>query len=320
MNCPECGGDKIKKAGKDRKGDQRYVCLACEKSFQDRPRLLGDMSLPLDKALLCLRLLVEGNSVRSTARTAEIHHSTVLNLLVTVGEKCEKLLAETIKDVPVKNCACDEVWGFVGMKEKTKHKLALMEDEESNQLGDAYCFIAMDIDTKLILAWHLGRRTVEDTIAFTVKIDHATKGHFQINTDGFAPYRDAFGVIIGHRTDFAQIVKVFGKPTGDEYRYSPPEVIEMIKTTVHGRPDMDKATTSHIERQNLTVRMGMRRMTRLTNGFSKKRYNLRMAYAIQFAYYNFVRIHSTLRVTPAMESNVTDHVWTLQELLARCTD
>ena len=317
MNCPECDSDKTKKIGKDRKGNQRFRCLACEKTFQEpRENPLGSMTLPMDKALMVVRLMVEGMSIASIERTTGVHHTTILSLLETVGQKCEALMHDRIKNLPVKDVQCDEIWGFVGMKEKTKRKLALMEDEESKQLGDAYCFIAIEKSTKVILAFHLGRRTVEDTIAFTHKIDHATKGHFQINTDGFGPYRDAFGVIIGHRTDFAQVVKIFGKPLDDDHRYSFPEVTEVIKTTVHGRPDMDKATTSHIERQNLNVRMGMRRMTRLTNAFSKKWINLHWAYAINFAYHNFVRVHSALRVTPAMEARITDHVWSLEELIS----
>lgn len=318
MNCPECGSDKTKKFGKDRKGNQRFRCLACTKTFQElQEKPLGSMTLAMDKVLLIVRLMVEGNSIASIERTTGVHHTTILSLLEVVGQKCEQLLNDKIKNIPVSDVQCDEIWGFVGMKEKTKKKLALMEDDELNQLGDAYCYIAIEKNTKVILAFHLGRRTVEDTMAFTHKIDHATKGHFQINTDGFGPYRDAFGYIIGDRTDFAQIVKVFGTPTGDDHRYSFPEVIAMEKTVIHGRPDMKKATTSHIERQNLNVRMGMRRMTRLTNAFSKKWINLHWSYAINFAYHNFVRIHSALRITPAMEAGITDHVWTLEELIAK---
>jgi len=163
--------------------------------------------------------------------------------------------------------------------------------------------------------FHLGRRTVAGTLAFTHKLDYATRGHFQVSTDGFGPYRDAFGVIIGHRTDFARIVKVFGTPTADEYLFCTPEVIEMIKTTVHGRPDLDKATMSHVQRQNLTIRMNMRRFTRLTNGFSKKWLNLYEMLCLHYANYNFCRVHQSIRGTPAMEAGITDHVWTLKELV-----
>lgn len=314
MNCPECDSAKTKKFGKDRKGNQRFRCLACEKAFQksqDKP--LGEMLLPMDKALSVLEHLVEGCSIRTTARIAKIHHGTVLSLLEVVGAKCAALLDEMIVDVPVSNVQCDEVWGFVEQKEATK-KMNGKESDES--IGDAYCFIAIERDTKLILAWHLGRRTSADTQIFTEKLANATSGNFQINTDGFKPYHEAIKTSLGDRVDFAQIVKVFGKPEGEERRYSPPQVIEMKKTAIIGNPDIDTATTSHIERQNLTVRMSMRRMTRLTNAFSKKWENLSHAYAIQFAYYNLCRVHSTIRVTPAMEAGITDHVWSLSELLA----
>jgi transposase-like protein/IS1 family transposase len=311
MNCPECNSDKTKKNGKDRKGNQRFICLACEKTFDTKDRIEGK-NLAIDKALLVVNLLVEGNSVRSTERITGVHRDTILRLMVDVAEKCEKLMIDRIKDIPCKLVQADEIWSFVEMKEKTKHRLAY---DDNSEIGDAYTFVAMEQNTKLVLAFHLGRRTVADTIAFTEKLDYATRGHFQVSTDGFAPYRDAFGVIIGHRTDFAQIVKVFGTQTGDEHRYSFPEVIGMEKTLVHGRPDMDKATTSHVERQNLTMRMSMRRFTRLTNGFSKKWLNLYAMLCLHYAYYNFCRVHSSIRVTPAMEAKITDHVWTLKELL-----
>jgi IS1 family transposase len=169
---------------------------------------------------------------------------------------------------------------------------------------------AIEQHTKLVLAWHLGRRTASETFAFTEKLCKATANHkFQINTDGFAAYKDAIVHCLGAKhVDFAQIIKVFGKPEGDEKRYSPSEVIGTEKFTIFGNPDLDKATTSHVERQNLTIRMSLRRMTRLTNAFSKKWMNLKYAMALNFAYYNFCRVHSTLRVTPAMEAGLTTHV------------
>jgi IS1 family transposase len=233
-----------------------------------------------------------------------------------VGEKCEKIIEAIIQNVSVKDVQCDEIWGYVGLKEKTKNRLG---NDDDDTLGDAYCFVGMEQNTKLVLALHLGRRTTVDTVAFTKKLCRATAGHgFQINTDGFVPYKDAIVYSLGGKyVHFAQIIKVFGKPEGDEKRYSPSEVIGTEKFTVFGNPDLDKATTSHIERQNLTIRMSMRCMTRLTNAFSKKHENLRCAYALHFAYYNFCRVHSTLRVTPAMESKLTTHIWTLKELLSK---
>jgi len=314
MNCPDCNNE-ARRFGKDRKGFQRFQCLTCKKTFgEPREKPLGDMILSEEKALSVLHHLVEGCSIRTTERITGVEKKTILSLLSVVGEKCERLLDEKIQNISVKEVQCDEVWAFVSMKEKTKKRQG--RDSETD-LGDAYCFVAIERHTKLILAWHLGRRTVVDTVAFTEKLARATADYsFQVNTDGFAPYRDAMVYSLGSKhIDFAQIVKVFGQSEDGERRYSPSEVIGMEKTAVFGNPDLDTATTSHVERQNLTIRMAMRRLTRLTNAFSKKWENLRMAYALHFAYYNFCRIHSSIKVMPAMESGITDHVWELRELL-----
>lgn len=313
MNCPECDSAKTKKFGKDRKGNQRFRCLACEKTFQEASeKPLGDMTLALDKGIAVLKQLVEGSSIRSTERITGVHRDTILSLLELVGSKCARLMEEKIVGVRVNNVQCDEIWGFVEQKEKSK-KATGKESDES--VGDAWCFVAIEQTTKLILTYHLGRRTSADTEIFTEKLNHATSGNFQINTDGFAAYKDAISYSLGDRVDFAQIIKVFGKPEGEERRYSPPQVIEMKKNAALGNPDLEIATTSHVERQNLTIRMAMRRMTRLTNAFSKKWDNPNYSYALHFFYYNFMRVHSTLRVTPAMESKLTDHVWTWEELI-----
>ncbi|MEK6285533.1 MAG: hypothetical protein AABO57_07315 [Acidobacteriota bacterium] len=198
------------------------------------------------------------------------------------------------------------------MKEKTKK----IKGSDNPYVGDAYCFIAIERETKLVLAWHLGRRSAEDTMEFTEKLNEATQGHFQLTTDGFKAYMYAVSYSLGTRVDFAQLIKVYAAQREREQRYSPAEVVETIRQIQIGNPALDRICTSHIERQNLNVRMAMRRMTRLTNGFSRKWENLKAAYALYFAYYNFCRVHSTLRVTPAMESGITDHVWSLTELLA----
>jgi transposase-like protein/IS1 family transposase len=310
MVCHNCDL-KAKRFGKDRKGTQRYRCNGCRKTFselQDRP--LGTMRLSIEKAVQVLQLLVEGVSVRSAERITGVEKKTILSLLERVGDRCEILLENLIREIPVKDIQCDELWGYVQMKEKTKTRKALT----SEKLGDAYCFVAIERESKLILSWHLGRRSAADTNLFIDKLDKATQGQFQITTDGFGPYRDAIGFTLGGRTDFAQLVKVYGE-MADEHRYSPAKVLGAKPDPQHGRPDPDRICTSHIERQNLTIRMQMRRLTRLTNGFSKKWENLKAAYALHFAYYNFCRIHSSIRCTPAMEAGITKHVWGLKELL-----
>jgi IS1 family transposase len=272
------------------------------------------MYLPLDKATLCLQLLVEGNSLRSVERITGVSLHTLLNLLLLAGEKCERLLDEKLKGLTVRDVQADEMWGYVGMKEKTKKR----QGHTDATLGDAYTFVAIERHTKLVLAWHLGRRSVRDTVEFTEKINEATTGRFQLTTDGFNAYPDAVAYSLGTRVDFAQLIKVYAQPQqgGGEHRYSPAEVVKAIPTPRWGRPDPERISTSHVERQNLTMRMMMRRLTRLTNAFSKKWENLRAALALHFAYYNFCRIHKTLRCTPAMEAGITGHVWELKDLLA----
>ena len=320
MTCHNCK-IKTQKFGKDRKGNQRYRCVTCKKRFTEpKEKPLNNMYLPLDKAVLCLQLLVEGNSLRSVERITGVTMHTLLDLLLLAGEKCERLLNEKIKGLPVRDVQCDEMWGYVGMKQKTmKRKTAAGTLNADGLLGDAWTFVAIETHTKLVLAWHLGRRTVRHTVEFTEKLHEATEGRFQLTTDGFNAYPDAVAYSLGTRVDFAQLVKVYAaSPDGHaaERRYSPAIVTKAIPTPRWGQPDPERICTSHVERQNLTMRMMMRRLTRLTNAFSKKWENLRAALALHFAYYNFCRIHKTLRCTPAMEAGITKTVWELKDLLA----
>lgn len=316
MDCPTCN-TPARKFGKDRNGLQRFRCSSCKKTFlEDHHRPLGEMRLPLEKAVSVIQHLVEGCSIRSTERITGVEKRTILSLLSLVGQRSEKLMADRIKGLRIKECSCDEIWGYVGMKSRTKKQKALAD----KQIGDAWCFIAMDRHTKLILAWHLGQRNMEDTLAFTEKLAHATEGNFQINTDGFSAYKDAVVYSLGAQgVDFAQVIKIYKSSPESETRYSPSTCVGCGKVAVFGKPDLEQASTSHIERQNLTVRMAMRRMTRLTNAFSKKWLNLKRAYALQFAFYNFCRVHQTLRVTPAMMARITDHVWDIEELIGTNT-
>ncbi len=313
MTCHNCQKE-ARKHGKDRKGNQRYRCESCSKTFQEpREKPLEGMYLPLDKAENVLQLLLEGCSIRSTERITDVNRNTILSLLEVVGKRCESLLDSRIRNVRVKDVQCDEIWNFVYCKEKTKNRLGLTGE----RIGDAYCFTAIERHSKLVLAWHLGRRTTPDTEIFTEKLYHATsQDHFQITTDGFAGYTNSVVYSLGTRVDFAQLIKVYAAPKEDDHRYSPAEVVEAVPVIRHGNPDPDRICTSHVERGNLTLRMQMRRFTRLTNGFSKKWANLKSMLAIFFAWYNFCRIHSTIRVTPAMEAKITDHVWSIGELLA----
>lgn len=313
MTCHNCKIEAAK-AGKDRKGNQRFRCNQCNKTFQEmKENLLGSMRIPVERAEMCLSLLLEGMSLRSIQRVTGVHQETILNLLVMAGEKCERLMNERIKGVAVKDVEADEMWGFV--KFKNRHKLHKEIDDP--KVGDAYTFVGIERNTKLVLAWHLGQRDTVNTETFTEKLDRATSGRFQLTTDGLATYPDAVSYSLGTRVDYAQLIKVYGKNDVEgERKYSPPEVVDTVSKPRIGSPDPRRICTSIVERSNLTMRMCIRRLTRLTNGFSKKWDNLHAALALYFAYYNFCRIHSSIRCTPAMESGLTGHVWTLRELLA----
>ena len=293
---------------------QRYRCKQCRKTFsEEQNNPLGDMRIPIEKAELCLQLLLEGNSIRSTTRITGLHQVTILNLLVLAGEKCERLMYDRIKGVAVKDVEADEIWGFVGMKKITRLRKGITDPF----VGDAYTFVGMERNTKLVLAWHMGQRDGANTEAFTEKLDRATSGRFQLTTDGFGAYPDAVSYSLGTRVDYAMLIKVYdrGRDPEGEQKYSPPEVIETVTKVLIGNPDPSRICTSIVERGNLSIRTSVRRLTRLTNGFSKKWENLKAMMALYFAFYNFCRIHSSIRCTPAMESGITQHVWTIRDLL-----
>jgi IS1 family transposase len=207
---------------------------------------------------------------------------------------------------------CDEIWAFCGSKEKNvapEHRGVL-------GYGDVYTWTALDPDTKLICSFLVGRRDVEYAQTFMSDLAGRLANRVQLSTDGHRPYLVAVEDSFHGQIDYAQLVKIYGNDHASEKRYSPSEFKSAEKHIISGRPDMDKVSTSHVERQNLTMRMGMRRFTRLTNGFSKKVFNLECAVALHFMHYNFGRIHKTLRVTPAMEAGISDHVWSLEEIAA----
>jgi transposase-like protein/IS1 family transposase len=310
--CRTCGGPTIG-WGKDKDGNPRRKCNACRKTFGIIPeRPLGTMRLDMDRAELCLKLLTEGSSIRTTERVAGVHRDTICRLLRKAGEKCEALMNRLVRRVPVQDVQADELWCFVGMKEKTKKRKKV----DNPELGDAYTFVGLERGSKLALAFHMGRRTSEDASIFTAKLAAATAGDFQLSTDGFNAYPAAVEEHLGGRVDYGQIVKVFGPETVDsERRYSPPAIISAEKIVISGAPEEERICTSHVERTNLHIRMQMRRFTRLTNAFSRKRDNLRAALALHFAAYNFTWMHRTIRCTPAMAAGIARAPWTVRDLL-----
>ncbi len=235
----------------------------------------------------------------------------MLNILVLASERCERLLGKKIRNVPVKDVQADEIWSFIQKKEKQ-----CGPDDDPN-FGDAYCFVAIERNTKLVLNFALGKRDQATTDAFIEGLRLATSAkEFQATTDGFICYTSAMENTLSDRVNYAQLIKVYRATPEGERRYSPAEVVSTETVIGIGNPDPKRICTSHVERQNLSMRMGIRRFTRLTNAFSKKWENHWAAVCVWFAFYNFCRIHQSLRITPAMAAGITDHVWELKELVS----
>lgn len=312
MQCQKCAG-AVRKFGKDRRGQQRFRCDDCRITFiEPSEKPLGVMRLPMDDAVKCVQLVLEGMSIRSTERITGISRNTIMALLLLVGERCKRMLDNMLVNVCVDDIQADEIWSYVGCHEKVR----AAKDYGSDR-GDAYCFVAIERTTKLIVAWHLGKRTTESTTHFSRKLAQATSGRFQLSTDGFAPYRSEIPAALGGRVDHMLVVKTYGT-TGveDQRRYSPPGVTGIQYEVCCGKPKLERACTSHIERSNLSLRMSVRRMARLTNAYSKKWESHKAAIALYTAFYNLCRVHMSLRgETPAMATGLADHVWTIRELI-----
>jgi IS1 family transposase len=270
--------------------------------------------LTLDKQIAILSALVEGNSIRSTERMTQTHRDTIMRLLRRAGEHCQRLMDHHLRGLQSQYLQVDEIWTFV-----QKKQAQLTEEERHNpELGDQYVFVAIDAETKLIPTFLVGKRDGQTALQFLIALQKqlSQDGRIQLTTDGLLAYRDAVELTFGAEIDYAQAVKLYASVDAGDGRYSPPRVSEVVKTVIMGNPDRDYISTSYVERQNLTMCMAMRRFTRLTNAFSKKLANLKAALALHFAHYNFLRVHRSLRVTPAMEAGMTDHVWGWEELLA----
>jgi IS1 family transposase len=270
------------------------------------------MYIPKDRAVLALQLLLEGNSIRSTERITQLDRNTIMRLLIKAGERCQSLMDSKLRNLHLEHIQIDEIWTFVG--KKRRH----VREGDSPELGDQWVYVAICADSKLIPAFHVGKRHLADTRTFLWDLYGRIEGRTQITTDGLHHYTAAIPDTFGLDADFAQLVKLFGdygQFDTPEARYSPPRISGVISKVRTGDPDPDHISTSFVERQNLTMRQQMRRFTRLTLGFSKKLLNLKAAVSLHFAYYNFCRVHLSLRVTPAMEAGLSDHVWTIAELL-----
>jgi transposase-like protein/IS1 family transposase len=312
MIVASCEHDTKKKHGKDRKGNQRFRCLNCGKTWtEETNRPLGNMRISNKQAALALGMLMEGMSVRATARLTGLDAGTICDLVLVVGGNCQRFLKATVKNVKTAAVEADEIWSFVGMKEKTR---ALRG--QSAEYGDSWTFIAIDADTKLILAHHVGQRDQKTCWSFLLKLKAAITGYrFQLTTDGLRAYTANVPYVFGMQVHFAQLIKNYSS-TQEQTRYSPATIVSTEKLPIFGEPDDDRISTSYIERFNLTLRMSNRRHTRLTNAHSKSLAHHTAMQAIFVAFYNFCRKHETLKnCTPAMASNLTDHVWSIQELI-----
>lgn len=268
--------------------------------------------LPLDTRVRILSALVEGNSIRGTCRMTGAAKGTVLKLLADVGDACDRYMDDTMRDLTCVRVQCDEIWSFCHAKERNLKPTLRGKDK----FGDLWTWVAIDADTKLVISWILGKRTYDFAQIFTRDLAKRITSYVQLTTDGLGMYKENVKRAFGHRVDYGTEVKVFGFDESDEpdRKYSPLIVKEMRRTAVLGAPDPTHISTAYIERQNLTMRMQMRRFTRLTNAFSKKAQNLQRAIALHFMYYNFCRRHQTLKTTPAIAHGLTDRAWTLQDL------
>jgi IS1 family transposase len=242
-----------------------------------------------------------------------VHRDTIMRLAVNVGEDCDRLMDHMMHGLTCSRLQLDEIWAYIGCKQKTARA-----QNKTDEFGDLYTFVAIDADTKLVPAFHVGKRTWNDTHLFVDDLKARLVNRPQISSDAFPAYYGAIMRAFEGKVDYAQTTKVFASElNAGRGRYSPPIMMKCDKEPLIGTPDPDEISTSYVERQNLTMRMQMRRFTRLTNGFSKKRVNHAAAVCLHFAHYNFVRVHKTLRMTPAMAHGVSDHIWTVQELLEK---
>jgi IS1 family transposase len=268
--------------------------------------------LSIDKRAQIIGLLVEGNSLRATSRITGFALNTVMKLLVDLGAACSEYQDKVLRNLPCKRIQCDEIWSFVYAKQKN------LPASKKNVpgFGDTWTWTALDADTKLVPSWYVGSRDAEAAAIFLNDLASRLSERPQITTDGHKVYLRAVEEAFGVEVDYAMLVKLYGADPQAMTRYSPAECIGAFPQIIAGRPNLKHVSTSFVERSNLTLRMGQRRFTRLTNAHSKKIQNLEAAVSLHFQHYNFARIHSSLRVTPAMEAGISNHVWTLEEIAA----
>jgi IS1 family transposase len=261
-----------------------------------------------EKQTTAVSMLAEGSSIRSVERMTGIHRDTIMRLGVSVGEGCAMVMDAKMRNLNCRALQFDEIWGFVGSKQKNAVR--------TGNYGDVWTFVAIDVDSRMVPAFLVGKRDGYTANNFVEDLACRVNGRPQITTDAMGAYREAVERGFGANVDYGQVIKIYKDVQLSEQRtYSPPVCIRAERHVIAGNPDPEQISTSYVERQNLTMRMHCRRLTRLTNGFSKKFENFEAAAGLHFGYYNFVRVHKSLRMTPAMAGGVTDHIWTVPELI-----
>ncbi|MBQ09688.1 MAG: IS1 family transposase [Gammaproteobacteria bacterium] len=258
-----------------------------------------------------IRCLVDGNSLRATTRITGVSRTTIIKLLADVGKACSKYQDKALRNLPCKRIECDEIWSFCYSKQKNVPE----KHQGKFGFGDVWTWTAICSDTKLIPSWFIGKRDADSATIFMKDLASRLANRVQLTTDGLRAYVEAVEEAFGSEVDYEMLVKIYGNDKDSVKRYGPAKCIGIKKEKINGNPVQRYTSTSYVERANLTLRMNNRRYTRLTNGFSKKIENLAHAVSLHFMYYNFCRIHQTLRVTPAMEAGVSDHVWEVEEIL-----
>ena len=310
----ECSHKNYKKAGKHSNGAQRFKCKDCGKRFvEEKAKLLGDMRVDLDKAMLVVGMLLEGTSIRACERLTSMNRDTIDRLILEVGGRCQRFMDANIVNVDCDDIQIDEIWSFVGMKAKQAKK-----QDDATQ-GDSWTYIAVDRDTKLVPAHFVGQRNTVDTNHFLGLLRDAVnvERSFQVSTDGWGSYRYGVPFQLGSNVNFGMLIKNYASQQ-ETTRYSPAMIISAEKKAVFGSPDMDRVCTSHIESLNQKLRLNLKRFTRLTQAHSKSLKHHVAMQAIYFAHYNFCRLHTSLeKQTPAMAAGVVDRKLQLVELLGQ---
>ena len=276
--------------------------------------MFDGMRIGLDRATQIIELLCEGMSVSAAARITDTDPHTIIDLMTLVGERCEAFMEDTIRDVPVDDVQCDEIWQFVFCKNATAKQKKYV-----GGAGDSWCWTAIERHTKLLVTWHMGRRTLEDNHTFMRKLATATTGRFHLSTDAYGTYEQSVRWNLGQRVDYGQVSKIFGRTSAEDQRkYSPAKIIGCSRRVISGKPELRKTSTSHCERLNGSIRNFVKRMGLLTYCFSKRWDNHQAALGLYFAHYNFCRKHRTLKgQTPAMAHGLTSTAWTVKELLEK---